>query len=120
MRLNRRIGDLSGALLVAAVYFYFLIFAQFAFLARLSAWGFAGLELKLTMAAMAGGGILLSMLIPRTKLLKNPASRLRVGLFVAAGAALVSLLPLSLTAAMAVALLIGAGLGVTTVTLVTH
>jgi len=46
--------------------------------------------------------------------------RLRIGLSVSCAAAFLSLLPLGLAAAIAVSFLIGAGLGLLTVTLVTH
>lgn len=119
MKRSHPLNGWSGALLVAAVYFYFLIFAQFAFLTRLSEWGFAETGLRLTMAAMAAGGILLSLLTPRLPLFRSPVLRLRAGLVIAAGTAFMTLLPLGFVAALAVAFLIGAGLGVTTVTLVT-
>lgn len=110
----------QGAALVAITYVYFLIFAQFAFLARLTELGIAGVQLKAVMAAMAAGGILLSLLAPRIALLPSAVLRVRVGLAASGTAALVSLLPLTIITAAAVALLIGAGLGLLTVTLVTH
>jgi cytochrome c oxidase cbb3-type subunit 2 len=110
----------QGVSLVAVTYVYFLIFAQFAFLHRLSDLGLAGAHLQTAMAAMAIGGILLSLLTPRLKLWPSPNFRLRVGLFACAAAAFLTLLPLSLAAGVVVAFLIGAGLGLLTVTLVTH
>lgn len=109
-----------GVALIAAVYVYFLIFAQFAFLARLAESRISGDALNLVMAAMAAGGILLSLLTPRLRIVQNPALRMRVGLALSAVAALLTLAPLQLATAMFVAVLIGAGLGITTVTLVTH
>ncbi len=109
-----------GAVLVAITYVYFLIFAQFAFLTRLAGQGVAGAHLKAVMGAMAAGGILLSLLAPRIDRWPSPALRLRAGLLGSAAAALLSLLPLNLPAAAAVAFFIGAGLGLLTVTLVTH
>ena len=110
----------QGAALVAITYVYFLIFAQFAFLERLASLGVADAHLKAVMAAMAGGGILLSLLAPRLKLLPSPNLRLRVGLGASGVAALLALLPLNFAEAVAVSFLIGGGLGLLTVTLVTH
>ena len=109
-----------GIALIAVVYVYFLIFAQFAFLARLADLGIGGNGLRVVMAAMAGGGILLSLLTPRSPLVRNPGSSLRIGLALSACAALLTLLPLGIAAAAIVAFIIGSGLGITTVTLVTH
>jgi len=110
----------QGASLVAITYVYFLIFAQFAFLKRLSSLGVADVHLKSVMAAMAGGGILMSLLAPRLNLWPSANLRLRVGLFACSLAAFLALLPLGFPAAAALAFLIGAGLGLLTVTLVTH
>ncbi|WP_109485605.1 cbb3-type cytochrome c oxidase subunit II [Occallatibacter savannae] len=109
-----------GVALIAVVYVYFLIFAQFAFLTRLAELGVDGNALKMVMAAMAAGGILFSLLTPRLRVVPEPARRLRVGLAICAVAALLTLLPLGIAAGACVAFLIGAGLGITTVTLVTH
>jgi cbb3-type cytochrome c oxidase subunit II len=117
---NLRSSGWQGAYLVAITYVYFLIFAQFAFLARLTALGIVGPHLKAVMAAMAAGGILLSLLTPRVKSWPSPSLRLTVGLTASATAAFSSLLPLNLPASVAIAFLIGAGLGLTSVTLVTH
>ena len=110
----------QGASLVAITYVYFLIFAQFAFLKRLTSLGVADAHLKAVMAAMAAGGVLLSLLAPRLRLWPSPNLRLRLGLVASGTAALLALLPLGFPAAIAVAFLIGAGLGLLTVTLVTH
>ena len=110
----------QGASLVAITYVYFLIFVQFAFLKRLANLGFADAHLKAVMAAMAVGGILLSLLTPRVGFWPSPNLRLRVGLATSGIAALLVLLPLSFAAAIEVSFLIGAGLGLLTVTLVTH
>lgn len=109
-----------GTVLVVVVYVYFLIFAQFAFLARLGELQIDGSHLKLIMAAMALGGILFSLLTPRVRIISDPAQRLRIGLAVCALAALLTLLPLGLSSVATIAFLIGAGLGISTVTLVTH
>jgi cytochrome c oxidase cbb3-type subunit 2 len=102
------------------VYAYFLIFAQFAFLKRLASLGVADTHLKVVMAAMATGGILLSLLTPRVHILLSARLRLGIGFFVSAIAALLSLVPLRLTAATVISFLIGSGLGLVTVTLVSH
>jgi cbb3-type cytochrome oxidase cytochrome c subunit len=109
-----------GVALVAITYIYFLIFAQFAFLQRLTQLHIADAHLKPIMAAMALGGILFSLLTPRTEILAAPRTRLRLALTLCAAAALLTLLPLNLPTAIAVAFLIGASLGTLTVTLVTH
>ncbi|MDR3671198.1 MAG: hypothetical protein P4L36_10150, partial [Holophaga sp.] len=77
----------QGISLVAITYVYFLIFAQFAFLRRLADLGLAGDRLRGVMAAMAAGGIGLSLLAPRLRLWPSPALRLRVGLAASAAAA---------------------------------
>ncbi len=113
-------AGVSGILLIAATYVYFLIFAQFGFLKRLDALGISGDHLKLVMGSMAAGGILSSLLAPRLLSRITPAARLRVGLGGCALAALLSALPLSVFAGAAVAALIGLALGLLTVTLVTY
>ena len=110
----------QGASLVAITYVYFLIFAQFAFLKRLATLGLADEHLNAVMAAMALGGIGMSLLSPRLRLLPPADVRLRIGLTVSGTAAILTLLPLTFISAAAVSFLIGAGLGLLTVTLVTH
>jgi len=117
---NRRTSGWQGASLVAITYVYFLIFAQFAFLKRLASLGVAGSHLTAAMAAMAAGGIVFSLLVPRLNVWPSPDLRLRVGLGASGAAAFLSLLPLGLVASIGVSFLIGAGLGLLTVTLVTH
>ena len=117
---DQRVAGWRGISLVAITYVYFLIFAQFAFLKRLAALGIADAHLKAVMAAMAFGGVLFSLLTPRTTLLRSPSRRLQTGLALCATAALLSLLSLSLIPSIATAFLIGAALGILTVTLVTH
>src|ERR1700759_3816616 len=113
-------SGVQGVGLIAVTYVYFLIFAQFAFIHRLDALGIAGDHLKFVMAAMAIGGILLSLLAPRVSFLPSPARRLQMGFSLAGIAAVLSLAPLTASSAILVAVLIGAGLGVLTVTLVTY
>jgi len=128
------IAGWRGIVLVAITYIYFLIFAQFAFLQRLTQLHIADAHLKAVMAAMALGGILFSLLTPRLEILnprpassarvrsalETPRTRLHLALIACAAAALLTLLPLNLPASIAVAFLIGAALGTLTVTLVTH
>jgi len=117
---NRRLSGWQGASLVAITYVYFLIFAQFAFLKRLTHLGVTGTHLTSVMAAMAAGGILLSLTVPRLSRWPSPNLRIRVGFCVSGAAAFLSLLSLGPATSMYVAFLIGAGLGLLTVTLVTH
>ena len=109
-----------GAGLVAVTYVYFLIFAQFAFLKRLADLGIAGEHLKAVMGAMALGGIACSLLAPRFNLWASPVTRLRTAFFICGAAAGLTLAELNLSGAIVIAVLIGGGLGLLTVTLVTH
>lgn len=115
-----RNSGMQGAALVAITYVYFLIFAQFAFLHRLDTLGIAGSHLKSVMGAMALGGILLSLLAPRISLLPSPVRRLQLAFLIAGCSAACTVAPLTPADAIFVSLLIGAGLGLLTVTLVTH
>jgi cbb3-type cytochrome c oxidase subunit II len=115
-----RASGIQGVGLVAVTYVYFLIFAQFAFIHRLDTFGITGPHLKSVMAGMAVGGIVLSLLAPRFAQLPSPARRLQCAFASAATAAFLTLAPLNLASAVAVSTLIGAGLGLLTVTLVTH
>lgn len=110
----------QGTGLIAITYIYFLIFAQFGFLKRLGELGSAGEQLKAIMGAMAAGGILASLLAPRIERFNEPAWRLQLAFAGCAAGAVFTLLPLNLAGALAVSFLIGAALGVLTVTLVTH
>ncbi len=115
-----RTSGVQGVGLIAVTYVYFLIFAQFAFIHRLDTLGIAGDYLKSVMAPMAVGGILLSLLAPRVTFLPSPERRLQLAFCLAGVAAFLTIAPLGIPAAIAVSLLIGAGLGLLTVTLVTH
>jgi len=110
----------QGASLVAITYVHFLIFAQFAFLNRLASLGLAGAHLKAVMAAMAIGGISFSLFAPSLNRWLSPNLRACLGLLVSSMAAFLSLLPLNFTGSLCVSFLVGAGLGLLTVTLVTH
>jgi mono/diheme cytochrome c family protein len=109
-----------GVALIGITYVYFLIFAQFAFIRRLAGLGITDAHLKAVMAAMAAGGVALSLLAPRLTLLSSPGFRLRVAFLACAVASFLSLLAMPIAAAMIVSCLIGCGLGLLTVTLVTH
>src|ERR1035438_964328 len=93
---ERSMAGWQGASLVAITYVYFLIFAQFAFLKRLASLGVAGAHLTAVMAAMAAGGILLSLIVPRVSLWPSSNLRLRTGLGTSGAAAFLTLLPLGL------------------------
>ncbi len=82
-----RTSGVQGVGLIAVTYVYFLIFAQFAFIHRLDTLGIAGDHLKFVMAAMAIGGILLSLLAPRVSFLPSPARRLQLAFCLAGIAA---------------------------------
>lgn len=117
----RRIRDgWRGVCLVAIAYVYFLIFAQFAFLKRLDELGIADIHLKAVMAAMAAGGILFSLIAARPSWKSSERLRLQAALALCCAAAALSLLSLSLVGAFLISSLIGAGLGLLTVTLVTY
>ena len=115
-----RFEGLQGIALVAATYVYFLIFAQFGFLKRLSALGITEARLPAIMGAMALGGIGMSLLAPRIRLWNCPSCRLQTGLIGCALSAGSSLFPLNTSAALAVAFAIGLFLGLLTVTLVAN
>jgi cbb3-type cytochrome oxidase cytochrome c subunit len=119
-RLSLRGSGWRGVSLVAITYVYFLIFAQFAFLKRLADLGIADTHLKIVMAAMAAAGILFSLLAARPLFSSAPRLTLQAALCTCGLAALLTLLPLSLLSSIAVACLIGAGLGILTVTLVAN
>ena len=110
----------QGIVLVAATYVYFLIFAQFGFLKRLSELGIPEAALPAIMGAMALGGVGMSLLAPRSRLWTCPDCRLQTGLIGCAVAAVCSLFPLNTYSAIGVALVIGLSLGLLTVTLVAN
>ena len=87
---------------------------------RLAEIGISGDHLKAIMGAMAAGGILASLLAPRLENFREPSRRLQLAFAGCAAGAAFTLLPLNLVGALAISFLIGASLGVLTVTLVTH
>jgi cbb3-type cytochrome oxidase cytochrome c subunit len=110
----------QGILFVAATYVYFLIFAQFGFLARLGELGIGQGALPAIMGAMAIGGVGMSLLAPRIRLWNCPSCRLQTGFIGCALAALWSLFPLNTFTAAVTALVIGLSVGLLTVTLVAN
>jgi cytochrome c oxidase cbb3-type subunit 2 len=119
-RLKEFASGWRGVCLVAITYIYFLIFAQFAFLKRLDQLGIADAHLQLVMAAMAMGGIGFSLLASLKAFEPWPRVRLQISLLICGVTAALSLLPLDLAASVALAFLIGSGLGTLTVTLVAN
>ena len=115
-----RLEGWQGILFVAATYVYFLIFAQFGFLQRLSELGIGQAALTVIMGAMAIGGIGMSLLAPRSRLWNCPSRRLQTGFIGCALGAVWSLLPLNTITAACTALVIGLSLGLLTVTLVSN
>src|SRR6201998_4945211 len=88
-----RTSGFQGVGPIAVTYVSFLIFAQFAFLHRLDTLGITGAYLKIVMAAMAIGGILLSLLVPRITPLPSPVRRLQLAFCLAAIAAFLTIAP---------------------------
>ena len=109
-----------GVALIAITYVYFLIFAQFAFLKRLTLLNIVDAHLKGVMAAMALGGIAVSLLASHSTWCPLPRSRMRLALGGCFVAAVATVFPLNAVSALLVALLIGGALGLLTVTLVTY
>ena len=116
----KRLHGWAGIGLIAVTYVYFLIFAQLGFLKRLLECGVTGNGLKAVMGAMAAGGILASLTMFRLEGRVTPVRRMRFAFALCAAGALLTLPPLDLVGGMALAALIGLGLGCLTVTLVTH
>ena len=110
----------QGVLLVASTYVYFLIFAQFGFLKRLTELGITENSLPLIMGAMAIGGVGMSLFAPRCRQWTCPSCRLQTGLIGCVLTTVWSLLPLNVFTAAVVALTIGVSLGLLTVTLVAN
>jgi len=119
-RSSRIVPGWQGVCLVAITYVYFLIFAQFAFLKKLNQLGISGTHLKVVMAGMAAGGILLSLLAARVSRWRSPRLRMRVAFLACAVASLIAVFRLDFAAAECMSILVGAGLGLLTVTIATH
>lgn len=102
---------------VAATYVYFLIFAQFGFLKAVQEAGAAAPPLKALMTVMGLAGLAGGAAAARWHSVAKSPQWLMNGFLVSAVAAGVALLPGSTVGFYGVAVLTGAGLGATTVTL---
>ena len=110
----------QGVGLIVVTYIYFLIFAQFAFLKRLAELDIAGSDLKLVMGAMAGGGILVSLFCYRLEGRRPVRARLQLAFLGCGFGAMLTLVRMNVAGGVAISFLIGASVGLLTVTLVTH
>ena len=110
----------QGVGLIAVTYTYFLIFAQFAFLKRLAELDIVGSDLKLIMGAMGGGGILVSLFCYRLEGRWAAQRRLQLAFLGCGFGAALTLLRMNVAGGVAISFLIGASVGLLTVTLVTH
>lgn len=119
-RLRNFAAGWRGVCLIAITYVYFLIFAQFAFLNRLAQLGIADAHLQIVMAVMAISGIAFSLLASLRSIERWPRLRLQISFLICGAAATLTLLPLSLPGSIAVSFLVGSGLGMLTVTLVSN
>lgn len=106
-----------GMILIFATYFYFLIFAQFAFLELLAASGDA--ELKPTMAIMALLGITGSLATPKLLATLGTRMLLAIALLVCSLSAVGAIVANHPWIFLALSGAIGVGLGVLTVTVTT-
>jgi cytochrome c oxidase cbb3-type subunit 2 len=102
---------------VAAVYTYFLVFAQFGFLHALAAGGIELSWLRPILALMAAAGIGAGFLAARAYTEKRALNLLRAGFTAAAGAAGLTWVARAPFHFLLAALLTGAGLGLATVAL---
>jgi cytochrome c oxidase cbb3-type subunit 2 len=109
-----------GVCLIAITYVYFLIFAQFAFLNRLGQLGIADAHLQIVMGAMALGGIGFSLIASLKPFQPWPREQLQIAFLICGATAALTVLTLDPAGAVAVAFLIGAGLGTLTVALVSN
>ena len=105
----------SGIVTIIAVYIYFLIFAQFAFLRLVQADGIGGSEIRWVMGAMAMAGVLTSLVIARVFRETNARRLLLAGFAVCGISAMLSLAGHGLWIRTGISALIGLGLGTITV-----
>ena len=110
----------QGVGLIVVTYIYFLIFAQFAFLKRLAELDIAAGDLKAVMGAMAGGGILVSLFCYRLEGRWPARRRLQLAFLGCGFGAMLTLVRMNVAGGVAISFLIGASVGLLTVTLVTH
>jgi mono/diheme cytochrome c family protein len=109
--------NLRAVLVVAATYFYFLLFAQFAFLEGLMAGGLGESGLKPVMGAMGVGGLLGCLLASRLVGRFGPQKVMRFGLLLCGCLAGASLMLSRSGLGVGVSFLLGLSLGVETVVL---
>lgn len=107
---------LRAAALIASVYGYFLIFAQFSFVELIRAGGIRPSEEKLVLGAMALAGIAAGFAIAWKGV---TAASLRIAMAAAGAAAAAAPFLTEMPSALAVSVLTGASLGVATVSLAT-
>ena len=112
MRMDRKTP--AGVLLIFATYFYFLIFAQFAFLELVQSGENSEGELRVVMAFMAFGGVAGSFAIPAFRSIVPPSTWLRLGLL---GCGISAFLPFFSAPPNIMALIAGLSLGILTVSL---
>jgi cbb3-type cytochrome oxidase cytochrome c subunit len=103
-----------AALVIAAVYGFFLIFAQFSFVELLRSNGASLIQEKIALGSMAlagiGGGFLVAWRGPHPR-------QIRLALAIAAGVAMLAPFAKSMPGTLGIAILTGAVLGVATVSL---
>jgi len=109
--------NLRAVLVVAATYFYFLLFAQFAFLEGLMAGGLGESGLKPVMGAMGVGGLLGCLLASRLVLRFGPQKVMRFALLLCACLAGAALILSRSGLGVGISFLLGLSLGVETVVL---
>lgn len=107
-----------GMALIAVTYFYFLIFAQFAFLELLRAGDLEPRALKLAMAAMGLGGVAGSLAVPLCLGRVGLNVLLKISLMGSAVVAVLATIRHSLAATVGIAMAIGISIGVLTVSVV--
>jgi cbb3-type cytochrome c oxidase subunit II len=118
--LKRVASGWRAVFLIAITYVYFLIFAQFAFLKRLGQLGIEDAHLQVVMATMAIAGIAFSLMAASILSRLSPKRTLIAAFLLCGVTAALSVLRLNLPESIGFAFLIGAGLGLLTVTLVSN
>lgn len=114
--MSRSTPSKSGVVIIASVYIYFLIFAQFAFLRLVQTDGLGTIQIRLVMGAMAVAGVATSLTVSRFCLsAENLRRLLLIGFSLCGLASLASLQGHGMMPRCGVSALIGAGLGIVTV-----
>lgn len=111
---------LIAILWIATIYFYFLIFAQFAFLELLKVQQTNELAIKLVMGAMGGGGIIGSLITPYLLKHIKVSQLMRVSALCCGVVSFCSLFSGALFLFIPIAFLMGVSLGILTVSLAGH